>query len=94
MDEMQREHPVELLYLERAAAQINNTKWPRFISLAPEEQPAPEPQPEPEIETPIATEPEQNLVAGKAADASTVETAIDLTEAAPAADTSEEGQSA
>jgi cytochrome b subunit of formate dehydrogenase len=73
-DEMKREHPLELLYLERSAAQINNTKWPRFISLETEDlmshsvQTA---QPEPEVE--VVTEPQQDAVIETAEVASVVE---------------------
>lgn len=40
--EMEEEHPAELLYLERAAAVVNNKKWPVFIDLRPDENKNPE----------------------------------------------------
>ena len=64
MEEMQAEHPLELIYLERAAAVVNSTEWPVHIDLPTEEQPPVQVQGEaaPAAEPASAEEPETEPV--------------------------------
>jgi cytochrome b subunit of formate dehydrogenase len=95
VDEMKREHPMELLYLERSVAQINNTKWPRFISLETEDLREPQPavtKPEPVIdasaEFPAETMPEAAVIAEVLSE----KPDADLTESVSGLDASEDVQ--
>ena len=73
VEEMNADHPLEMVYLERAAAAVNSSEWPVFIDLSTEEQPAAEaelpaetaaaPEPEAAPEEPVRAAPEIALSA-------------------------------
>jgi hypothetical protein len=93
VDEMKREHPLELLYLERSAAQITNTAWPRFISLETQvfiEESAPAVSPELAMDVSSETQQEIVLETASMADEPSAEAQADSTESTSSIGASED----